>query len=121
MPASSQEHRGALVDVAGLLRPRMKHRSSSGMCSIIIMLQRLRTCLAHVQSLAYCDLSSLIAGLRTVCPARVSDGRGVVQAWVTQNVTFLRSVSGMGPGDSPCTLLVFPWLGEVVGASLAIG
>ena len=24
-------------------------------------------------------------------------------------------------GDSPCTLLVSPWLGEVVGASLALG
>ena len=24
-------------------------------------------------------------------------------------------------GDSPCTLLVSPWLGEVVGASLAMG
>ena len=27
----------------------------------------------------------------------------------------------MGLGDSACTLLVFPWLGEVVGASLALG
>ena len=33
-----------------------------------------------------------------------------------------RNVSpGMGLGDSACTLLVFPWLGEVVGASLALG
>ena len=46
---------------------------------------------------------------------------GVVQAWVAQNVTFLRCGSDMGIGDSPCTLLVFPWLGEVVGASLAMG
>ena len=46
---------------------------------------------------------------------------GVVQAWVVQNVTFPRYCSGMGLGDSPCTLLVFPWLGEVVGASLAMG
>ena len=46
---------------------------------------------------------------------------GLVQAWVVQNVTFLRSVSGMTLGDSPCTLLVSPWLGEVVGASLAMG
>ena len=29
--------------------------------------------------------------------------------------------SGMTLGDSPCTLLVSPWLGEVVGASLAMG
>ena len=48
-------------------------------------------------------------------------GFGLVQAWVRQNIMFLRYHSGMGLGDSPCTLLVFPWLGEVVGASLAMG
>ena len=37
------------------------------------------------------------------------DTLGVMQAWVTQNVTFLRYGSDMGMGDSPCTLLVFPW------------
>ena len=37
-------------------------------------------------------------------------------------VTSKRNVSPvMGLGDSPCTLLVSPWLGEVVGASLAMG
>ena len=46
---------------------------------------------------------------------------GVVHAWVAQNVTFLRYGSIMALGDSPCTLLVFPRLGEVVGASLAMG
>ena len=39
--------------------------------------------------------------------------------WDTKR-TFLRD-SGMTLGDSPCTLLVSPWLGEVVGASLAMG
>ena len=46
---------------------------------------------------------------------------GVVLAWVGQNVTFLRYGSIMALGDSPCTLLVSLWLGEVVGASLAMG
>ena len=51
----------------------------------------------------------------------LAEPQGVVQAWVVQNVTFPRYCSGMGLGDSPCTLLVSPWLGEVVGASLAMG
>ena len=47
--------------------------------------------------------------------------KGMVQAGVVQNVTFLRYGSIMALGDSPCTLLVSSWLGEVVGASLAMG
>ena len=38
-----------------------------------------------------------------------------------RTVTFLRYGSVMALGDSPCTLLVSLWLGEVVGASLAMG
>ena len=42
-----------------VLRPRMEHRSSSGMRSIVIIFQRLRTCLAHVRSPSQYDLASL--------------------------------------------------------------
>ena len=44
-----------------------------------------------------------------------------MHAGVSQNVTFLRYGSILTLGDSPCTLLVSLWLGEVVGASLAMG
>ena len=46
---------------------------------------------------------------------------GEVPAGVVQIITFLRHGSIMALVDSPCTLLVSSWLGEVVGASLAMG
>ena len=43
-----------------------------------------------------------------------------LQAGVTQNVTF-RSDKRYAPYDFTCPPLVDPWLGEVVGTSLALG
>ena len=53
------------------------------------------------------------------CKEKVAFGRG--GAWCTRGSDKTLRFSGMGLGHSPCTLLVFPWLGEVVGASLAMG
>ena len=55
-------------------------------------------------------------------------GRGLVHAWVTQNVTFLRYAAGMTVDDSPppCTLVVSPWLarggcGCITGNGVSLG
>ena len=62
-------------------------------------------------------------GLSFVTPNRFSRTVfpwGGARASVIQNGTILRGMCMALPlGDSPCTLLVFIWLGEVVGASLA--
>ena len=58
-----------------------------------------------------------------ICVTRVPNGTNVAKRRPRAGVGGTkRNVSPvMGLGDSPCTLLVSPWLGEVVGASLAMG